>query len=138
MANHHMNSICACGNIKNNRAERCSVCSLKSGDARRGTGKYQPYQGANGYVWIYCPTHRSANKGYVQEHIIILEQKLGRSLYKGEICHHINGVKDDNRPENLESFQSNGEHVKHHSIGRFKGWTWGVINGRRLWYEPII
>lgn len=51
------------------------------------------------------PEHPRADKaGMVLEHIPILESVLGRSLdwLAGEQVHHINGVKDDNRPENLE------------------------------------
>jgi hypothetical protein len=42
------------------------------------------------------------NNGYVFEHILVMEQHLGRYLYPDETIHHLNGVRDDNRLRNLE------------------------------------
>lgn len=48
------------------------------------------------------PRTRSARGNYVFEHIIVMEQTLGRHLFPDESVHHLNGVRSDNRPENLE------------------------------------
>lgn len=50
----------------------------------------------DGYVLL-----RIDNK-MIAEHRHVMEQALGRPLRKGENVHHLNGVRDDNRPENLE------------------------------------
>jgi len=54
-----------------------------------------------GYVLIYMPNHPNYKNIYVREHILVVEKKLGRYLKRGEIVHHINGIKDDNKEDNL-------------------------------------
>lgn len=68
-----------------------------------------------GYPVVYMPDHhRARSNGYVREHILIAEKLLGRCLAEGEVIHHINGDKTDNRAENLMVFRNHGDHMRFH------------------------
>lgn len=83
------------------RTRFCSkACSAKATGLAKRKGRMRT---APGYFMLYLPDHPMANKkGYLLEHRKVMADTLGRMLLPTEVVHHRNGVKDDNRPENLE------------------------------------
>lgn len=79
----------------------------------RGIGRDNPaWKGGrrvrpDGYVVVWTP------HGERLEHQIVAEQMLGRELLPGEIVHHVNENREDNRRENLR-VMTQSEHIRHH------------------------
>ena len=91
--------------------------------------KWQKHISVNwaGYIEIYSPNHPFRTKrGYVKEHRLIMEEKIGRHLTKDEDVHHINGNKKDNNIENLELIM-HSEHTRIHNPIMFR-WNGGGAN----------
>lgn len=66
-----------------------------------------------GYVLIWFQDHPRSVNGYVREHILVMERHIGRHLEPNEIIHHKNGIKNDNRIENLEIMDVAQHHKMH-------------------------
>jgi len=65
----------------------------------------------NGYIQIMSPKHPFRNKkNYILEHRLVIEKQIGRFLKPEESSHHINKIKNDNRPENLMAFSTDSAH----------------------------
>ena len=72
---------------------------------------------ADGYVHIWV------NGRKCLEHRAVMEKILGRPLLEEEVVHHRNKNKADNRPENLEMFSTNGEHLASELKGHCPKWS---------------
>ena len=116
---HHRDVCPTCGTEMVRRARHCIRCENKS-RVERYAGESNPNwrEGrvlSHGYIYRRIKAGKPGKgKGafYRAEHILVWEQTHGEPLPKGWVVHHLNGIKDDNRPENLLGLPR-VEHHKH-------------------------
>ena len=120
----------------------CQTCgkeiSVRPSEIEKGWGKFCSHTcsklGSNnnfwgggiklsqGYVRLYTPDHPCADSlGYVAEHRLIVEKRIGRYLKPEEVVHHKNHIRNDNRPTNLQLLDNQNQHMSLHMKGN-KSW----------------
>ena len=88
----------------------------------RGSGSIDKH----GYKIVVCPEWLGYRKNYrIPEHRLVMSEHLGRRLLPDETVHHKNGIRTDNRLENLELWSSS------HPAGQ-------KVEDKLLWAHEII
>lgn len=113
---------CECGkttevlalNLRSGNSKSCG-CADNERKRRKGTLCHNWSGGRwvnrDGYVMVYITEDdarfvRSSSRKYELEHVLVMSKFLNRKLTQHETVHHINGIRDDNRIENLELWSS--------------------------------
>lgn len=95
--------------VRNGSTKSCGCYNIeKSSGSNNKRWKNGKLNHPSGYVLVLKDNHKEykPSKRYIFEHRKVMELFLGRKLLKHENIHHKNGIKDDNRIENLELWSS--------------------------------
>ena len=111
----------------------CKFCSKKCANQLKNNPRWKNGRSKHrGYILIKKPNHPNiTKKGYIREHRLIVEKQIGRYLHRWEVVHHINEIRDDNRPEKLIAFKSNSAHKRFEQGGKVKSEEI-IFDGRKL------
>lgn len=89
------------------------------------------------FFWPMSTNRMKYGTGLVMEHRLVMAKHLGRCLAPFEVVHHKNGIRDDNRIENLE-LSTNCAHAKDHSQGYQDGFRKGYADGKDKRIQELL
>ncbi len=113
---------------------RCYACSRQRGKGEKSFNwKGGRRKQGQGYLLVVSDEEffapMASKAGVILEHRLVMAKAVGRCLHAWEIVHHKNGVRDDNRIENLELATKAG-HAAAHGRGYRDGYQRGLAEGR--------
>lgn len=132
---------CSCGNtrtvqgghLRDKHVQSCGC--LHKENCRNAVGQHaRNWKGGrhidgDGYVRVtIAPRTRKP------EHILIVETRLGRRLLSDELVHHKNGIRSDNRDDNLE-LRVKAKHPMGATVSDLLAWADELIVRYRSWRE---
>lgn len=109
-----------CGKSVIRRSIRCRVCDNKARTGYFLGDKNPNWRGGktrwNGYVYLRVGSTEERHHAYRGEHIVVWEKANDKPLPRGWVVHHFNGIRDDNRIENLVAMPMG----RHNNINAFE------------------
>ena len=135
---------CQCGtervvsgnNLRRGISKSCGCYRDEQASLNNRGGKHPGWKGGrrktgSGYIQLASPEYPgSTYPNKTLEHIVVMARHLGRPLNDNETVHHKNGIRDDNRIENLELWASS--HPRGQRVTDVVGWAKEVLQR----YEP--
>ena len=114
-----------CGGPVSRHSERCRPCDsehkarlMEQNHEGLHNWKGGRVKDAHGYVHVLVPREERKGRRYRAEHTVVWEKANRKSVPKDWVIHHKNGIKDDNRLENLEAMPRNKHKHQHDSYDR--------------------
>jgi len=109
----------------------CNMARLYEQRRNRPINQRPTTKRSDGYLEVHLPENHwcrpmaTKSKGSILVHRLVMAEHLGRLLEPWEIVHHVNGIKDDNRPENFE-LTTKSQHPMSYEDGYIKGFKDGI------------